>query len=121
MGYELRTGWRYLHGGHRDPVMQRFALIALAICGGGILAILAGAEGIGALALVMGMIAAALFALLSMLSIFTAMSTLGVALGVAALVVVLAVTSGFQGEFRDRIIGVNAHVIVQDQTGLVDA
>src|SRR5687768_17559455 len=114
MGYELRTGWRYLHGGHRDPVMWRFALISLAICGGGVGAIALGAEGIGAVLVVAGMVAAALFALLAMLSIFTAMSTLGVALGVAALVVVLAVTTGFQREFRDRILGVNAHVIVRN-------
>ena len=120
MGYELRTGWRYLHGGHRDLVMRRFALISLAICAAGVIAIATGADGIGALALITGMIATALFALLSVLSIFTAMSTLGVALGVSALVVVLAVTTGFQREFRDRILGVNAHVIVRNHTGVSD-
>jgi lipoprotein-releasing system permease protein len=37
---------------------------------------------------------------------------LGVVLGVAALTVVLAVTTGFQQQFRDKVLGVNAHVIV---------
>jgi lipoprotein-releasing system permease protein len=37
---------------------------------------------------------------------------LGVALGVAALTIVLAVTSGFQQQFREKVLGVNAHVIV---------
>ncbi|MEM9493124.1 MAG: ABC transporter permease, partial [Myxococcota bacterium] len=37
---------------------------------------------------------------------------LGVVLGVAALTVVLAVTTGFQEEFRNKILGVNAHVII---------
>jgi lipoprotein-releasing system permease protein len=37
---------------------------------------------------------------------------LGVALGVAALTAVLAVTTGFQQQFRDKVLGVNAHVIV---------
>jgi lipoprotein-releasing system permease protein len=37
----------------------------------------------------------------------------GIMLGAAALTVVLAVTSGFQTEFRDKVLGVNAHVTVQ--------
>jgi lipoprotein-releasing system permease protein len=45
-------------------------------------------------------------------SVFTNISVLGVALGVAALTIVLAVTTGFQKEFRDKVLGVNAHVIV---------
>jgi lipoprotein-releasing system permease protein len=48
----------------------------------------------------------------ALFSVFTSVSVLGVALGVAALTVVLAVTTGFQKEFRDKVLGVNAHVIV---------
>jgi lipoprotein-releasing system permease protein len=40
-------------------------------------------------------------------------SVLGVVLGVAALTVVLAVTTGFQGQFRKKVLGVNAHIIIQ--------
>jgi lipoprotein-releasing system permease protein len=36
----------------------------------------------------------------------------GIMLGAAALTVVLAVTSGFQDEFRGKVLGVNAHVTV---------
>ncbi|MBA3503699.1 MAG: ABC transporter permease, partial [Deltaproteobacteria bacterium] len=61
---------------------------------------------------VIGLISAAVFALLSMFSVFVSVSVLGVALGVAALTTVLAVTTGFQKEFRDKVLGVNAHVIV---------
>jgi lipoprotein-releasing system permease protein len=35
-----------------------------------------------------------------------------VALGVAALATVMSVTGGFQKEFRDKVLGVNAHVLV---------
>src|SRR4029077_10979607 len=59
-----------------------------------------------------GLIATAVFALLSLFSVFTSVSILGVALGVAALTIVLAVTTGFQQQFRDKVLGVNAHVIV---------
>src|SRR6185503_9031568 len=37
---------------------------------------------------------------------------LGVALGVAALATVLSVTGGFRSEFREKVLGVNAHVLV---------
>lgn len=42
----------------------------------------------------------------------TAIAVTGVALGVAALLVVLSITTGFQREFRDKVLGVNAHVLV---------
>jgi len=45
-------------------------------------------------------------------SVFTTVSTMGVVLGVASLVVVLAVTSGFEREFQDKVLAVNAHLIV---------
>jgi lipoprotein-releasing system permease protein len=35
-----------------------------------------------------------------------------VTLGVAALTIVVSVTSGFIGEFQDKVLGVNAHVLV---------
>jgi lipoprotein-releasing system permease protein len=45
-------------------------------------------------------------------SVITFIAVAGVALGVAALLVVMAITSGFQVEFRDKVLGVNAHVLV---------
>jgi lipoprotein-releasing system permease protein len=46
------------------------------------------------------------------ISVGTAFAILGVALGVAALATVMSVTGGFQAEFRDKVLGVNAHVLV---------
>ncbi|MEO8878515.1 MAG: ABC transporter permease [Polyangiaceae bacterium] len=45
-------------------------------------------------------------------SVGTAFAMLGVTLGVAALVTVMSVTGGFQEQFRDKVLGVNAHVLV---------
>jgi lipoprotein-releasing system permease protein len=53
-----------------------------------------------------------LFVLLRIFSVFTTVSTMGVVLGVGSLVVVLSVTSGFEREFQDKVLGVNAHLIV---------
>jgi lipoprotein-releasing system permease protein len=113
MSYELRIGWRYLYGGKRDRLM-------LALAGGGAVITLIGlavllletGSVIGLTLFVAGMLSTAVFVLLSVFSVFTSVSVLGVALGVAALTFVLAITSGFQKEFRDKVLGVNAHVIV---------
>ncbi len=43
----------------------------------------------------------------------TAISVVGVALGVAAMIVVLSVMSGFETDLKEKIVGVNAHAIVQ--------
>lgn len=48
----------------------------------------------------------------STISVITVIAVTGVALGVAALLAVLSITSGFQEEFRDKVLGVNAHVLV---------
>jgi lipoprotein-releasing system permease protein len=48
----------------------------------------------------------------SMISTSTALAVGGVALGVAALAAVMSVTSGFQEQFREKVLGVNAHVLV---------
>jgi lipoprotein-releasing system permease protein len=59
-----------------------------------------------------GALAVILFLLLRIFSVFTTVSSMGVVLGVASLVVVLAVTSGFEREFQDKVLAVNAHLIV---------
>jgi lipoprotein-releasing system permease protein len=49
---------------------------------------------------------------LSFLSTITVIAILGVFLGVMALTSVVAVTGGFQEAFRDRVLGVNSHILV---------
>jgi lipoprotein-releasing system permease protein len=46
------------------------------------------------------------------ISVGTAFAIVGVALGVAALATVMSVTGGFQSQFREKVLGVNAHVLV---------
>jgi lipoprotein-releasing system permease protein len=46
------------------------------------------------------------------ISIITFISIGGVALGVMALIVVLAVMSGFENDLKNKILGLNAHVLV---------
>lgn len=113
--FELRVGWRYLYGGRRDRVMGRAALITLAFTAiaGLLLALSSGANPLAVIAVVIGMVASSVFGLLALFSVFTSVSVLGVALGVAALTIVLAVTTGFEAQFREKVLGVNAHIIVQ--------
>jgi lipoprotein-releasing system permease protein len=45
-------------------------------------------------------------------SVGTMFAIFGVALGAAALSTVISVTGGFRAEFREKVLGVNAHVLV---------
>ena len=114
MSYELRIGWRYLYGGRRDKLMFKlaavFAVITLVALGS--LMASNGANPYALITLITALFATCVFVLLAVFTVFTSVSVLGVALGVAALTIVLAVTSGFQQQFRDKVLGVNAHVIV---------
>src|SRR5215207_6075368 len=42
----------------------------------------------------------------------TMFAVLGVALGVGALATVISVTGGFRVQFREKVLGVNAHVLI---------
>lgn len=117
MRYEARIGWRYLlggRGGKRDHTLLIAAAASLlvALTGLGILLVTKSGSTTAVLMFVSGLVSTAVFGLLSLFSVFTSVSVLGVALGVAALTIVLAVTTGFQAQFRDKVLGVNAHVIV---------
>jgi lipoprotein-releasing system permease protein len=52
------------------------------------------------------------------LSTIALISILGVCLGVAALVAVVSVTGGFQETFRNKVLGVNSHVLVMSNSQL---
>ena len=46
------------------------------------------------------------------ISVISVISMVGIAIGVMALIVTLSLTSGFHDALRDKIIGVNAHILV---------
>jgi lipoprotein-releasing system permease protein len=54
------------------------------------------------------------------ISLISIISVLGVAVGVMALIVVLSVYTGFTEGLRDQIIGINAHILVQQFGGEID-
>jgi lipoprotein-releasing system permease protein len=54
------------------------------------------------------------------ISLISVISVLGVAVGVMALIVVLSVYTGFTEGLRDQIIGINAHILVQQFGGEID-
>jgi lipoprotein-releasing system permease protein len=114
VSYQRLISWRYLVGGQRDPLMLAGTGVSLVVCvlGGVLVASSGGSSPLGVIALVLGMLSTAVFGLLSIFSVFTSVSVMGVVLGVAALTTVLAVTTGFQAQFREKVLGVNAHVII---------
>jgi lipoprotein-releasing system permease protein len=50
-------------------------------------------------------------------SIITFISIAGIFLGVAALIIVLAVMNGFETDLRNKILGINSHVVLMEYTG----
>src|SRR3989338_1106109 len=55
------------------------------------------------------------------ISIIAALSIGGVALGVAAVITVLAVMSGFDHDITDKLVSINAHLVVDTPEGVRDA
>ncbi len=54
------------------------------------------------------------------ISVISLFAVCGVAIGVAALIVVIGVMNGFSTDLRDKILGVNAHIIVTAYDGTLD-
>jgi lipoprotein-releasing system permease protein len=61
------------------------------------------------------------------LSLITLISIIGVMIGVMTLIVVLGVMNGFEKDIRDKILGTNAHIVIQkfgsgikDYNGIID-
>ncbi|MBL8013916.1 MAG: ABC transporter permease [Candidatus Omnitrophica bacterium] len=52
------------------------------------------------------------------LSMINLVAVAGIAIGVMALIIVIGVMTGFDRDLRDKIIGTNAHVMVERETGL---
>lgn len=56
----------------------------------------------------------------SFISIISVISVAGVMVGVMALIVVMAVMAGFTDGLRDKILGINSHVVVQQLGGEIN-
>jgi len=111
--YEVFLGWRYLfrrRTGIGAPIATLLSLVGLVA---GQLALFQFSQvKLGALLTVPSAIVLCFSASLSFFSMFTTVSIVSVALGVAALTVVLSVMSGFQASFKQKVLGVNAHILV---------
>jgi lipoprotein-releasing system permease protein len=116
--FERFVGARYLERARPSGSVRAglWGSAALTVAAGALLAAAHGhqrqIETVAVVLILVGALAVILFVLLRIFSVFTTVSTMGVVLGVGSLVVVLAVTSGFEREFQDKVLAVNAHLIV---------
>lgn len=53
------------------------------------------------------------------ISIITALATGGICVSVMVLIIVISVMTGFQQELKDKILGLNAHISVTDNEGII--
>ncbi|MBF0274418.1 MAG: lipoprotein-releasing ABC transporter permease subunit [Nitrospinae bacterium] len=55
------------------------------------------------------------------ISLISFISMAGISVGVISLIIVISVMKGFQNNLKDRILGMNAHILVQDASqGLIE-
>jgi lipoprotein-releasing system permease protein len=54
------------------------------------------------------------------LALINIVSVLGISIGVMALIVVIGVMAGFDRDLKDKIIGTNAHILVDSEVGVRD-
>ena len=52
------------------------------------------------------------------ISLISLISILGIALGVMALIVVISVMNGFDQELREKIVGINPHILIEKEGGI---
>jgi lipoprotein-releasing system permease protein len=110
---EAFVGWRYLYRRRFSRIVLIMTLVFLALAlATQILFFGFHQSTLGAVLTLPTVILFIVFLLLNFFSVFTTVSIIGVVLGVAALVVVSSVTSGFQQSFRQKVLGVNAHVLI---------
>lgn len=116
--FERFVGTRYLRKESASRVVRIGPYVAFAVTVADFTAVLLSRhnhralETVAVVIVLAALLATILLALLRLFSVFTTVSTIGVMLGVASLVVVLAVTSGFERKFQDKVQAVNAHLIV---------
>ncbi len=113
--YEPFIAWRYLYRPRQNKTVRTLTLWLLALTLlTHVAALFAHTQlQVVGTALALPSLLSFLFCLLlNVFSGFTTVSIIGVTIGVQALMVVLAVTSGFQQAFKQKVLGVNAHVIV---------
>jgi lipoprotein-releasing system permease protein len=113
LSYEAFVAWRYLYSPKRSVPLIIIGVTGVAALGAALFFIL-GRNRVDFLtvSLTIGGVILCLAALLNFFSVFSTVAISGMALGVGVLTVVLSITSGFQQAFRDKVLGVNAHVIV---------
>ncbi len=116
MPYETLIGWRYLY---RKPHAHPRLILGIFMTFVGVATISAlfwlrtsQPPPLSVFSFTVAAIGAIVCAVVQFFSIFTSVSIFGVILGVSALTIVMSVTSGFQGAFQDKVLGVNAHVLV---------
>lgn len=52
------------------------------------------------------------------LSVINFVAVAGIAIGVAALIIVIGVMSGFDHDLREKIVGANAHIVIERESGI---
>ncbi len=116
--FEFFTSWRYLYNPRKNPLFFKLFLFSVLFTVLSILLFFRGPSFIQLFAGILfgiGLLFVSVFALLRFFSVFTTISIASVLLGTTVLTLVWSVSSGFQKEFKEKILGVNGHILLMPQ------
>lgn len=107
-------GWLALRGSEAQRILSALVMLGgVVLVGAGLVWIMRPASeyvgaGLGAVGFLLFVVACLLF----VFTMFTVVSILAVFVAVSTMVMVRSVTNGFSQEFKDKVLGFNAHVLV---------
>ncbi|MBU1070463.1 ABC transporter permease [Myxococcota bacterium] len=116
--FELFTSWRYLYNPRKSRLYDRILIAFFLFTTLNIVLFFTGPswyQFIGAILFGFGLLGTSVFLLLHFFSVFTTISISSVLLGTTVLTLVWSVSSGFQREFKEKILGVNGHILLMPQ------
>ncbi|MBU1534942.1 ABC transporter permease, partial [Myxococcota bacterium] len=113
--FEFFSAWRYLYNPQKHPVIKRLLPFSLAVCLAGLLLFWLAPKTFqfsGVILFSIGALITLTLALLFFFSVFTTISIASVLIGTMVITIVWCVSSGFQREFKEKILGVNGHILI---------
>ncbi|MBU1219948.1 ABC transporter permease [Myxococcota bacterium] len=117
--FEFFTTWKYLYSPGSTSRAGKFFLLSVILFLIGLTAFLLKIKSIQFIAIIfasIGIFGISITGLLYFFNVFTTISITSVLLGTAVISIVWSVSSGFQKEFKDKILGVNGHILFMPHT-----
>jgi lipoprotein-releasing system permease protein len=113
--FELFSAWKYLYNPRELPLVKKLLMLSIAVSVIGLLMFIFSHTNLqfwGVIIFSIGSLFTLILLLLRVFSVFTTISIASVLVGTMVITIVWCVSSGFQREFKEKILGVNGHILI---------